>query len=76
MSRADNWYDNAPMESFFGTLKSELVHHRLYQTRDEARPDLFYYIEGFYNRRRLHSSLGYLSPEAHEQLYHKQAVFA
>ena len=72
MSRRANCWDNAPMESFFGTLKSELVHHRLYRTRDEASPDVFYYIEGFYNRRRLHSSLGYVSPEAYEQLYHKQ----
>jgi putative transposase len=55
-----------------GTLKSEWVHHRLYHTRDEARPDLFFYIEAFYNRRRRHSSLDYLSPEAYEQLYHKQ----
>jgi putative transposase len=76
MNGVATWYDNAPMESFFGTLKSEHVYQCIYQTRDEARPDLFYYIEGFYNRRRLHSSLGYLSPEAHEQLYHKQTVFA
>jgi transposase InsO family protein len=72
MNGVGSWYDNAPMESFFGTLKSELVHHRRYHTRDEASPDLFYYIEGFYNRRRLHSSLGYLSPEAYEQLYQEQ----
>jgi putative transposase len=71
MNGAGNWYDNAPMESFFGTLKSEHVHHCVYQTRDEAQSDLFYHIEGFYNRRRLHSSLDYLSPEAYEQLYHK-----
>jgi transposase InsO family protein len=64
-----SWYDNAPMESFFGTLRSELVHHRLYHARDEARPDLFLYIEAFYNRRRRHSSLDYLCPEAYEQLY-------
>jgi len=70
MNGVGSWYDNAPMESFFGTLKSERVHHCMYQTRNEARPDVFYYIEGFYNRRRLHSSLGYLSPEAYEQLYH------
>jgi putative transposase len=76
MNGVGTWYDNAPMESFFGTLKSEHVHHCLYQTRDEARPDLFYHIEGFYNRRRLHSSLAYLSPEAYEQLYHKQMVSA
>ena len=60
------------MESFFATLKSELVHHRLYHTRTEASTDVFYYIEGFYNRRRLHSSLGYMSPEAYGQLYYKQ----
>jgi putative transposase len=69
MNGVGTWYDNAPMESFFGTLKSELVHHRVYHTRDEARPDLFFYIEAFYNRRRRHSSLDYLSPEAYEQLY-------
>jgi transposase InsO family protein len=45
---------------------------RLYRTRDEARPDLFFYIEAFYNRRRRHSSLDYLSPEAYEQLYRQQ----
>jgi putative transposase len=72
MNGAGTWYDNAPMESFFATLKSEMVHHRLYHSRDEARPDVFYYIEGFYNRRRLHSSLDYMSPEAYEQLYHKR----
>jgi putative transposase len=60
------------MESFIGTLKSELVHHRRYRSRDEARPGLFFYIEAFYNRRRRHSSLGYLSPEAYEQLYYQR----
>jgi transposase InsO family protein len=72
MNGVGTWYDNAPMESFFGTLKSELVHHRTYHTRDEARPDLFFYIEAFYNRRRRHSSLDYLSPEAYEQLYQER----
>jgi putative transposase len=76
MNGTGSWYDNAPMESFFGTLKSELVHHRLYGTHAEARPDLFFYIEAFYNRRRRHSSLGYLSPEAYEQLYHKKSASA
>ncbi len=71
MNGAGTWYDNAPMESFFGTLKSERVHHIVYRNRDEATTDLFYYIEGWYNRRRLHSSLAYESPEAFEQLYHK-----
>jgi putative transposase len=74
MNSVGSWYDNAPMESFFGTLKSELVHHRAYFTREEARLDLFFYIEAFYNRRRRHSSLNYLCPEAYEQLYHQQEV--
>ena len=72
MNGVGTWYDNAPMESFFATLKSELVHHQVYHTRDEARPDLFFYIEAFYNRRRRHSSLDYLSPEAYEQLYQER----
>ena len=76
MNSVGSWYDNAPMESFFGTLKRERVHHCTYQNRDEARPDVFYYIEGFYNRTRLHSSLGYLSPEAYESLYHEQRAAA
>jgi putative transposase len=62
MSRKGNCWDNAPMESFFHTLKTERVHHRVYATRAEARRDLFGYIEGFYNSRRLHSALGYVSP--------------
>ena len=76
MNGVGTWYDNAPMESFFGSLKSEWVHHRVYRTRDEARSDIFYYIEAFYNRCRLHSSLDYLSPEAYEQLYHQQQSVA
>jgi len=72
MNGVGTWYDNAPMESFFATLKNERVHHAVYWTRDEARVDLFYYIEGWYNRWRLHSSLGYRSPVAYAQLYHKQ----
>jgi putative transposase len=71
MNGAGSWYDNAPMESFFGTLKSELVHHSVYYTRTEARADVFYYIESFYNRRRRHSALDYLSPEVYEQHFHQ-----
>ena len=56
-----------PMESFFHTLKVERVHHRVYPTRAHARRDLFGYIEGFYNSRRLHSALGYLSPSDAER---------
>lgn len=70
MSRRGNCYDNAPMESFFGTLKSECVHRRNYQTRQEAITDIFFYILGFYNRERLHSSLAYLSPEEFERRYY------
>jgi transposase InsO family protein len=72
MNGTGTWYDNAPMESFFGTLKSEWVHHHAYRTRDEARADIFYYIEVFYNRYRLHSALGYLSPAEHERLYYQE----
>jgi putative transposase len=62
MSRKGDCYDNAPMESFFHTLKTELVHHRHYATRIEATRDIFAYIEGFYNRTRRHSAIGYISP--------------
>jgi transposase InsO family protein len=62
MSRKADCYDNAPMESFFHTLKTELVHHRHYATRKEATRDIFAYIEGFYNRTRRHSAIGYVSP--------------
>jgi transposase InsO family protein len=62
MSRKADCYDNAPMESFFHTLKTELVHHRQYATRKEATRDIFAYIEGFYNRIRRHSAIGYISP--------------
>lgn len=66
MSRVGNCYDNAAMESFWATLKKELVHHERYATRDEAKASIFRYIETFYNRTRLHSTLGYMSPEAFE----------
>ena len=66
MSRKGNCYDNAVMESFFATLKQELVYHRLYQNRKEARQDIFEYIEVWYNRKRIHSTLGYLSPQEFE----------
>jgi putative transposase len=66
MSRPGNCYDNAAVESFFGTLKTELVHRTRYRTRDEARASVFEWIECWYNRKRRHSSLGYVSPEAFE----------
>jgi len=62
MSRKGCCYDNAPMESFFHTLKTERVHHRQYATRADAQRDVFAYIEGFYNRTRRHSAVGYISP--------------
>jgi len=63
MSRKGNCWDNAPAESFFNSLKSERVHGAHYNTRDEAKADLFDYIEPFYNHRRSHSTLGYASPK-------------
>jgi putative transposase len=62
MSSSADCYDNAPMESFFHTLKTELVHQQHYATHEEARRDIFAYIEGFYNRTRRHSVIGYISP--------------
>ena len=67
MSGVGQCRDNAPAESFFATLKKELVHDEDYQTREEARASIFEYIEVFYNNQRLHSSLGYLSPAAYER---------
>lgn len=67
MSRTGNCYDNAPMESFFHTLKVELVHQCRWATQAQARQALFGYIEGYYNRHRMHSALGYLTPEQAEQ---------
>ena len=67
MSRKGNCWDNAVAESFFGTLKNELVHHEKYKTREQARLSIFDYIETFYNKRRLHSHLNYVSPENFEQ---------
>ena len=66
MSGRGNCYDNAMMESFFATLKTELIHQQHYMTTEQARQSIFEYIEVFYNRKRLHSSLGYVSPESFE----------
>ncbi len=67
MSRKGDCYDNAPMESFFHTLKVELAHQLRWPTREDAKRDLFAYIEGYYNRRRIHSALGYRTPEQAER---------
>jgi putative transposase len=66
MSHKGDCFDNAAMESFWSTLKTEEVHHRHYATRDQARAAIFEYIEVFYNRKRVHSALGYVSPEVFE----------
>jgi transposase InsO family protein len=76
MSRKGNCYDNAPMESFWGTLKQELVHHRRYRTRQEAIRDITEYIEIFYKRQRLQPGLGFLSPAVFEQRYYEGLVAA
>jgi putative transposase len=71
MSGKGNCFDNAPMESFWGTLKTELVFHRKYKTRQEAIREIIEYIEIFYNRQRRQKKLGYRSPAAFEQQFYK-----
>lgn len=68
MSRKGNYWDNAAMESFFGTLKTELIYHENYKTRNQARVSIFEYVEAFYNRIRIQKKLGYTSPESYEKL--------
>lgn len=72
MSRKGNCWDNAPTESFFATIKKELVHRTRFATRQEAHKAIFSYIEIWYNRKRKHSTLGYLSPEAFERQHQKE----
>jgi putative transposase len=69
-------WDNAVAESFFATLKTELLHRQAWRTRQQARTAIFEYIEAFYNRQRRHSTLGYLSPAEFEDRYHRQATAA
>jgi len=76
MSGRGNCYDNAPMESFWGILKQELIHHRHYRTRREAMAEIVEYIEIFYNRQRLQAGLGYLSPAAYARQYYSGLVAA
>jgi putative transposase len=76
MSRKGDCYDNAPMESFWGSLKNELVHHRRFTTRAEARQAITEYIEIFYNRQRKQARLGYLSPAAFTQKFYKTQLAA
>ena len=74
MSRKGNCWDNAAMESFFGSLKSEWVHGKNYRTGEAAKEDLFKYIELFYNSRRRHASLGYVSPAEYEAMNREHQV--
>ena len=76
MSRKGNCWDNAVAESFFKTMKTELIYHQKFTTRKEARLAVFEYIEGWYNRRRRHSALGYLTPCHFESLFHQKTVAA
>jgi transposase InsO family protein len=76
MSRKGNCYDNAPVESFWGTLKTELVHHRRYRRRAEAVSEISEYIDLFYNRQRRQARLGYLSPAIYTQLFARQQAAA
>lgn len=76
MSRKGNCYDNAAMESFWGTLKNELVHQRCFATRQQAIREITEYIEIFYNRQRRHSSLGYVSPANFIKNFYKETRVA
>ncbi len=76
MSGTGNCYDNAPMESFWGTLKQELVYHQRYRTRQEAKESITEYIEVFYNRQRRQAKLGFLSPVAFEQEFYARDLAA
>jgi len=76
MSRKGDCYDNAPMESFWGTLKNELVHHSRYKTREQAIREITEHIEVFYNRQRRQERLGYLSPAVYERQFYARQVAA
>ena len=69
MSRKGNCWDNAVVESFFGSLKNEWVKGKIYETYDNAKKIIFNYIEVFYNRKRRHASLGNVSPVVYEEMY-------
>ncbi|MBC3911646.1 IS3 family transposase, partial [Undibacterium umbellatum] len=76
MSRKGNCYDNAPMESFWGSLKNELIHHQRYATRADAQAAIQEYIESFYNRQRRHSRLGNISPALFAENFNRQSQAA
>lgn len=74
MSRKGNCYDNACAETFFSTIKCEMLYNNKYTTREQARRDIFWYIETFYNRRRRHQALDYLTPCAYKQRYYANSA--
>jgi transposase InsO family protein len=74
MSRKGNCYDNAPIESFWGSLKNEMVHHQRFETRAQAESGIRDYIEIFYNRQRRHSRIGYLAPAVFAQSFTRLAA--
>jgi putative transposase len=76
MSRKGNCYDNAPMQSFWGSLKDEMIHHQRYATRANAEAAIKQYIEIFYNRQRRHSRLGYVSPASFTENFSKAKMAA
>ena len=76
MSRKGNCYDNAPMERFWDTLKNELVYHRKFKTREEAKKEITEYIEVFYNWQRRQKRLGYLSPVVYEKMNYERLLAA
>jgi len=76
MSRRGNCHDNAPTESFFGALKAEAVHGRRFETQAGLRSALFDYIETFYNTRRRHTSLGFLTSVEHKDRHHQRQALA
>ena len=69
MSRKGNCWDNACVESFFGSLKNEWVKGKIYETHEDGEKDIFKYVEVFYNRKRRHASLGYVSPAVYEEMH-------
>ena len=74
MSRKGDCWDNACAETFFASLKTELVGSRIFVSREQARREIFEYLEVFYNRRRLHSYLGYVTPEEFERIPAQQVA--
>ncbi|MBU7006779.1 transposase InsO family protein [Peptococcaceae bacterium DYL19] len=74
MSRKGNCYDNACAETFFSTIKCEMLYLKKYETREEAHRDIFWYIETFYNRKRRYQSLGYMTPAEFRRMYDQKTA--